>query len=258
MRVTNHRNRFLKTVIPICCIAVLENPVHGQNSKRRRSQLKEPVFRVADATPAKPAAATHPLNKLIVRARTALEHSQQNIHGYSTELVKREQVNGELLKHQFIAMKIRNERRNVNGRTVAPLSVYMNFLAPNELKGREVLYVKGQNNNKLYAHEGSGFRSLLSVWLDPDGEIAMAGQRYPIYKIGIENLLLSLIDRAQLEMKAGKPEHYDLKIIPGAKVEKRRCTCYQIKHLKSTSDVYMARVFFDDEYKIPIRYVTWS
>ena len=49
--------------------------------------------------------------------------------------------------------KIRN-RKIVNGKIEVPLSVYMKFVDPPGVKGREVIWVEGKNNNKLRAHEG--------------------------------------------------------------------------------------------------------
>ena len=51
-----------------------------------------------------------------------------------------------------MALKIRCGRDTDQGHQ--PFSVYMKFLKPRAVAGREVIWVKGQNDNKLIAHEG--------------------------------------------------------------------------------------------------------
>ena len=42
----------------------------------------------------------------------------------------------------------------------SPFSVYMKFLAPENLKGQEVIYVEGANDGNLIGHAGSGLMAL--------------------------------------------------------------------------------------------------
>ena len=71
----------------------------------------------------------------------------------------------------------------------------MKFLAPDNLKGQEVIYVEGANDGKLIGHAGSGLMALAGTkWLDPKGTLAMIGQRYPITELGIANLVRRLIE----------------------------------------------------------------
>ena len=71
-------------------------------------------------------------------------------------LVKRERIDGTVNPHEYMYVKIRN-RKVVNGKIVQPLSVYLNFFKPATIKGREVIYVEGQNDGNIVAHEG-GFK----------------------------------------------------------------------------------------------------
>ena len=50
----------------------------------------------------------------------------------------------------------------------------------------------------MIAHEGgTAGKYLPTVWIKPNGIIAMRGQRYPITEVGIENLVLKLIERGE-------------------------------------------------------------
>jgi len=232
---------------------------HAQSQRTDRSRLTQPVLRVAETTRQAPAAPAHPLDASIRMAREKLGHSRQHIRSYSATLVKREQVNGELLDYQFVFVKIRNQRQDPQGRITAPLSVYMQFLRPEDVKGREVLWVQGHNNNKLIAHEGSGLVGLLSVWLEPTSSVAMRGQRYPVSFIGMENLLDQYITRLEKSKLVGLPKDFQVQVFR-ARVDGRACTCTQLTHPvpRNYLDKHVSRLFIDDESNIPVRYVTFD
>ena len=134
-----------------------------------REGLHEPVYRVSktskntqasDALTApealvRPNADPHPLDPALELARNSLDHIEANIRDYTCTLVKRERVHGELLDYEFMTCKIRHEC--VNDGQAIPFGVYLSFLKPDTVKGREVIYVAGQNSGKLIAHEG-GFK----------------------------------------------------------------------------------------------------
>jgi hypothetical protein len=152
--------------------------------------------------------------------------------------------------------EVRN-RKVENGKVVTPLSVYMYFLKPESIKGREVMYVEGRNNGKLVAHEANFLRNLGNVWLAPDGAIAMRGQLYPITEVGIENLVLKLIERGEKERSLGQ---CNVEFIRNAKINGRPCTVLQITHpdKKPCYEFNIAQVFIDDELNVPIRYAAYA
>ena len=247
-------------VVTLSSLTAFFSIVHADNLQPDRQRLREPVFRTPKTLRQNSVHQNHPLVPLLQAIRKSLDYSRRNIHDYSTTLVKREQVESILLDHQFIYMKIRNERKDTTGRIKVPFSVYLNFLGPESLKGREVLWVNGQNKGQLYAHEGSGLVGLFSVWFDPNGTLAMKGQRYPIYQIGIENLLVELIRRTEKDIRKCPMEDFELQVIPKAQIDDRSCTCFQVKHRvrKPQYKFFSLRVFLDDEHNIPIRYVAWD
>jgi hypothetical protein len=257
----------------------LADAFKGQNpTPRSREGLREPILRVADnsgpvpgavkpaggevstpatptsttPTPTVPAVTEHPLEPVLKMAYRGLEEMNKNITDYTATLVKRERINGKLGEHQYAFVKIRNQ----------PLSVYMYFLAPANIRGREVIYVAGQNLDrttgkaKLVAHD-VGLRGLITVDLDPESPLAMDGQRYPIYKIGIRNLTQELIEHGEKDKKF---DECDVKFFKGAKVQDRTCTCLQAvhPHKRPHFRFHLARVYIDDEYQIPIRFESYT
>ena len=240
----------------------------------QKKQTKEPVYRIAKngskqasdnkekkqgvkATPASTAKkVAHPLDPALETAKEGLERIREELFDYTGMLVKRERVQGKLMETEFIKFKIRNERI-VKGKKV-PFSIYMRFLKPNDFRGREVIWVKGQNNNKLIAHENP--RKIIgrvTVKLDPDGAMAMKGNRYPIYEAGIENLIVKLVEKATRDREAGD---CIVNYSDNAKINKRPCKLIELIHNEKREpyEFHKAKVYIDKELDLPVRYVCWD
>ena len=198
---------------------------------------------------------THPLDRALAMAYAGYTGIQQNYHDYTAMLVKRERVNNQVTAPSYMQLKIRNERNF--GNVQQPLSIYMKFLRPQNVSGREVIWVQGQNQNKLIAHETSPLLRLKSFHLDPDGFVAMQGNRYPIYEAGIENLAKKLIEKAERDKKAGDCR---VEYRPGAQINKRPCTMIEVIHdqKRAPYEFHRAKVYIDDEYKIPVRFAAYD
>ena len=224
-----------------------------------REGLVEPVIRVAKTgqpgpeQPAEP----HPLDPALQMAYGSLRQIRATIKDYTAIVIKREQVGGVIGDYEYMGAKIRN-RQVANGRILTPFSVYLTFLKPSSVKGREVIYVENHNNGNLVAHEGGmKGRFLPTVSLDPNGMMAMRGQRYPITEMGIENLVVKLIEKGERDKKQGVCE---VKFHRGVKVGGRPCTVVTVQHneKKACFDFHVAQIFIDDEMNIPVRYCAYD
>lgn len=212
-----------------------------------------------NAVPAKSASvatgrAPHPLDNAIVIAHSGLAAMKANIHDYTAILVKRETVDGVLGEQNYMRIKIRNDRTNAG--VNVPFSVYMKFLKPKSVSGREVIWVEGRNDNKIRAHE-TGFIGLKTFHLDPDGWLAMQGNLHPIYEAGLENLVEKLIEKAERDRDVG---HCTVDYRNGAKINGRVCTMIEVVHdtKRSPYEFHKAQVFIDDELQVPVRYCAWN
>ena len=199
-------NKILKSGTPLAqllCFAVLFSaPIcFGQEATPSERTTTEPVFRIsklntaetnaaAEAEPsyspepiaAEPTSTAHPLDKAIEMAKVALRDMQAEVQDYTCILVKREQVNGVIGEKTCMNLKIRCPRDSAAG--PVPFSIYLKFLTPRACSGREVIWVDGQNENKLIAHEGRGIAAMKRFYLDPTGWLAMKDNRYPVYDAG--------------------------------------------------------------------------
>ena len=235
-------------------------PVATSDPSDERNVERQPIPGLRPPTPGpsntlnSSAQPRHPLDDAISKAEEGLANIRANVTDYTALMVKRERVNGTLGDVEYMRIKVRNERQTENG--LVPLSIYMNFVKPKAVKGREVIWVRGQNENKLSAHE-TGMIGFKTFHLDPDGMLAMRGNRYPIYEAGIENLVVRLIEKATRDRAAGDCE---VQYFMGAKINKRSCSMIEVVHneRRSPYEFHKAQVFIDDELNIPIRYVSYD
>jgi hypothetical protein len=201
------------------------------------------------------ATASHPLDPALTLARESLQRSQAEVRDYTALLTRRCRVDGKLGDFTQSQVKIRN-RRVEQDRVTTPMSVYMKFISPDSVKGREVIWVEGANDGQLVVHE-AGLKNLLTIRLEPNGSLAMRGQRYPITEVGLEKLAEQLIEKGNRDRQHGECQ---VEFYQGAKVNDRNCRMVQITHpdKRQHFDFHLAQVFFDEELNLPIRYASWS
>lgn len=234
--------------------------VGSAGAQQPRDQLREPVLRVTKRIEPEAGQMIHPLDPAIKIAEEGLHRIRTTVADYTCTIVKQERIKGELGPPEHMRAQIRN-RKTGGVHPAQPLSVYLNFLKPDAIQGREVIYVEGQNNGKMVAHEAKGFKQAFGwVWLNPDGILAMQGQRYPITEIGIENLVDKLIERATRDRK-NDPEALttQVRFIEGAKINGRSCMVIEVTHpvQKPYYDFHIAQVFIDDQLQVPVRYAAY-
>ena len=202
-----------------------------------------------------PETADHPLDPTITVAKMGLEHGRKTIQDYSVVMHKRERINGKLATKEVIQLKIcYNEI--AEGMKQSPMSVYLKFLAPEAMKGREVIWQKGRNKDKLTVHEYTALGNI-QLNLPVDGMLAMRGNRYPMTEIGFETLVLRMIEKGTRDRQH---EECDVKINRMAEVSGRECTMIKISHpvKRDHFEFHMAKIFIDDQYNIPLRYAAYS
>lgn len=243
--------------------SVATGRLFGQ-APQSREQLREPVFRVSKAATGDNAGAAraergaeHPLDAALDIAYNGLKHIRSTIPDYSCTFVKRERIKNKLGDYEYMFAKVRNGQMD-GDKVVVPFAIYLYFLKPDSVKGREVIYVHGENNGKMVAHEGGLKGSFLpTVWLKPDSTLAMAGNRYPITEAGIETLVLRLIEKGERDRKR---DECQVEFRKNAKINGRVCTLLKVVHPveREYFDFHRVEIFIDDEYQIPVRYAAYS
>ena len=218
--------------------------------------FSEPVYRLGKNEPVPAATQPHSLDPAIQLAHHSLQHMRATVKDYTAILIKREQIDGEVGDYEYMYAKVRN-RQLVDGQLQTPFSVYLTFLKPSSIKGREVLYVENANDGNMLAHEGGMKRMLGTHALDPTGFLAMRGQRYPITDVGIENLLTKLVEKGNRDRQHGECK---VEFLQGAKVSGRNCRVIQVTHPERNGvyDFHIAQIFLDEELQVPVRFASYD
>lgn len=200
----------------------------------------------------------HRLDPLLGLAEAALQKMRAEIRDYRATIIKQERVGGSLQDENYIECKVRQSSLDSSNDsdTGKPFGVYLRFLEPASARGREVIWVKGENNDRLIAHEG-GLKNLLTVRLKPSSPLAMMGNRYPITDIGIENLLVRFVEIGNEIKTAGDCEvHLRHDVL----INERPCTKIEIAQLEKRAGqkFFRAEIYIDHEHSVPIRYTAFD
>ena len=174
------------------------------------------------------------------------------IRDYTALMQKQENINGTIQGAQVLEVKVRHQ----------PFSVYTKFRYPVELNGQQAIYVQGRNDSKLIAH-GVGIQKKFGTqFLDPEGFLAMRGQKYPITQMGVLNLIDKLLEVGYKDSKFGECDvkYYTEGITAGSKESPRECTMIEVVHPtpRQNFTFHIARIFVDKELNLPIRYESYD
>ena len=185
---------------------------------------------------------------MLLLARDSLNHISETITDYTATLTRQERIGDLLSEPNRIRAKIRNELEN------QPLSVYILFTQPASVRGREVIWVAGENENKITAHEG-GLLNLFRIVQPHDGFIAMMGSRYSIAETGIQRLMATLIQHALHDRKYGECE------VQLSEVQSAGVACRRIRVVHPIERehfiFHIVEVDIDLQRNIPVRLASW-
>jgi len=190
----------------------------------------------------------HPLLAVHRWANQAAARIEKEVQDYSAILLKRESDGGVLGDPQRLLVKVRHQ----------PFSVYVYFYDPSDRRGDEAIYVAGSNDGNLLAHT-TGITGMLlgTLSLQPDGLVAMEGQRHPLTEMGILNLSRRI---AQAAEKGIQDVPCQVDITHGQKVGDRTCRCIHVRNPDDRQRFLFSqwRVYIDDELDLPIRFEAYD
>lgn len=176
----------------------------------------------------------------------AMERAYAKVQDYTATFYKQERVKGRLLPAETVQLKFRK-----------PFDVYMRW-TDGDFAGREVLYVRGWNDGKIRAHQGS-FPDI-TVNLRPDANLAMRGNRHPITQMGFGEVIRLMVRDARFSESHPQDgvEYIDHgeSTIYGAR---SRCIEASVP-LRSFADYYAhrAKICFNVATKMPTRVTVWD
>ena len=219
----------------------------------RTSRRSKPVL---PFTAGEASAGAHPLAPLLKYAREGSEYIASEIRDYSCLLILRERFDGKLGPYEHIRLKVRQEQKE-GDHVVVPFGVYLKFLGPAKVKGREVLYVRGEDQNTMTVRRGGRRYPSMTLTLDPTGPLATEGRRYPLTDVGVKNLVDKLIGVMENDIKY---DECQVSVFRNAKLNERVCTHIRAIHpvRRPYFTYHRAHVFIDNELSLPVYYASYD
>lgn len=164
----------------------------------------------------------------------------KQIPDYTACFTKQELVGGELLEEQDISMKIRHQ----------PFSVYLNWRTGD--RGREVIYVDGQNDGRMIVHAGGWKARLPALTIDPESSLAMGEARYPVTKAGVLGLVETMLNCHETDI--AKSSVAACLRAEDQEFDGRPCETYVVEYKSAAvSPVYRKSItLIDAEWGIPV------
>ena len=195
--------------------------------------------------------AAHPLIPLLEVARNGVKFMDENVQDYKCTITSQVRVDGVLGDERYMCCKIRHERK-IGDKKCVPLSIYTCFLKPENVAGQEAIWVEGRNKGKIVAH-GAGLLNIKRLHLNPDGALAMSGNRYSMPNLGMKNLIKKLIEKGMNDLNHGE---CTATVKRGVDVDGHTCTLMEIvhPHPRDYFEFHIARIYIDDQRNLPVAY----
>ena len=135
-----------------------------------------------------------PINPHVVILR--MESAYQDVTDYTALFLKRERI-GETLR----------PLEKIEFRFQSPFKVYMAWQEPHP--GRIIVYVEGENDNKIQVNPG-GLLQMLRFSLDPSNGLATRNNHQTIRQAGLGNLIDLILSQYRRGIKAGQTTLHSL------------------------------------------------
>lgn len=140
------------------------------------------------------------MQDLLNLAESSLNHLSQHLVDYTARFEKIEtDTNHQQMEKTVMRLKAQTRFRSPT--LDAPRRIYMNFSEPSSIRGREVIWGQDLYDGKMAVHEPGFLLSLKTIWLDPNGFLAMQGQKHPISEIGIVKLTEQLLEKGKQDLE---------------------------------------------------------
>ncbi len=164
---------------------------------------------------------------------------------YTVIFHKQERLTGMLGEVETIFLKFKK-----------PFKVYMKWIKPPH-EGRELIYVKGWNNNRLKVHEG-GVLGVFNFNLEPESALGMKGSRHPVTDTGIENIVKVIGRDLRRGIKTTEVEFKDRgeEIVYGRRTKKLEGIFP--KEIEKGYYCSKAVINFDIETKVPLKVMIYD
>ncbi len=171
-----------------------------------------------------------------------------NISDYSAQFKRQERINGALLNPQTMNLKVRH----------APFSLYMKWTEGD--KGRQLIFVEGQNENQVLIQIGGVPGRLTGALpMAPNDPRVLAESRYPATCAGMLELTKIILQHHATDL--GRASGVTSEIRDGESFDNRPCflTTLVYENPSINADYSKSTIFIDKELSVPVcvRNYTW-
>ncbi len=132
-----------------------------------------------------------------------MEAAYAHVEGYTARFVRREVVEGTLRPREEALLKYQK-----------PGLIYLRWVA-GPPAGREILFVPGQNDDRMLVREPGLLASLATIVMAPDSPRILEESRHPVTDIGLGRLIGLIAANARRAAAAGELSIRDLGMVAG-------------------------------------------
>ena len=173
-----------------------------------------------------------------------IEPAYQGVTDYTALFLKRERIGGTVRPLEKIEFRFQS-----------PFKVYMAWQEPNP--GRTIVYVEGENNNKMQVNPG-GALQMLRLSLDPSNYLATRNNHQTIRQAGLGNLVNLILGQYRRGTKSGQ---ITLRSLGDGEVDGR--PAYRLSllcHADQSAGYYAKRadIWIDKAQHLPTRLLVYS
>lgn len=250
-RVTSQQLKGLALLIFVAAALVLIS----KNWPQTAEQLIKAEINTTDPTDSQTPSLT--MEELLAIAKSSLAQMETDLENYTARFEKVETSDSGTVS-EVSNMELKVQTRFRNGDSQAARRIYMRFLDPESVRGREVIWREDKYDGKMAVHEIGFLVGLKTLWLDPNGLIAMAGQRHPISEVGLVKLTEQLIERGikdlnnrNISISVNNDYQYD-----GAST--RLITVVRDQPIEQPEDYQLAEIVMDKERQLVLAFRSFA
>lgn len=133
-------------------------------------------------------AATEDLTSLLMR----MEAAYTKVADYTARFTRQERVAGTLREREEALLKFQRPGR-----------IYLRWLTGRS-KEREILFVKGRDENKVLVHQPGALSRFFTLVLAPDSPRVLRESRHPVTDVGLGRLVELLVENAGRALRQGE------------------------------------------------------
>ncbi|PAY20779.1 hypothetical protein CKO51_04055 [Rhodopirellula sp. SM50] len=205
---------------------------------------------------ARPTDSLNPLRAILIQGQESLERCRRDIKDYTCTLIAQERIDGQLQSVKCCQAKVKHhDEPDAEGN--GSISIYLKYKAPESIKGREVLWIDGQNDGKMLVRKGGSRLAFLTALIEPTSEMATQNSRYTIHDFGIQRLVERMIEFGSIELAGGECQ---TNVVEDVDVDGRSCRLFEVIHPERRDGLpfHCARVYIDKELQLPTRFEAYD